>query len=106
MFILQTAPYEVASPDNELRVFGTLGEAKDEMERQIRARAAELGCDDYVTEREERYVFSIDDMAWIIHEVSGTFVPRAGNPNAAVSCECSGRIGTRIGDTPYKYEEL
>ena len=24
MFILQTAPYEVASPDNELRVFGTL----------------------------------------------------------------------------------
>lgn len=28
------------------------------------------------------------------------------NPNMAVSCECSGHIGSRVGDTPYKYEEL
>ena len=30
------------------------------------------------------------------------------NPSVAetVSCECSGRIGTRIGDTPYEYKAV
>ena len=111
MFILIRSDYGQLLGDCEvLGTYETMDDADSAFAKELRDDAKANGCcgdqvhnwlDDNGMPCGEH---DKSEAQWRVFEVHS---PKR-NPSVAetVSCECSGRIGTRIGDTPYKYEEL